>query len=144
MKTITLCSSMSFYEDVMKIGKNLESTEFSVLYPESALIMNRKNDYNPKHFRKNLTPQAKGKFIKLHFDKIAQSDAILIINNTKNGMRGYIGANAAMEMGIAFHLGIKIYLLNKYPKSGPFHDEISAMNPTVLNGKIDTLRKLTS
>lgn len=140
MKTITLCSSMSFYKEVLKIGEQLEETGFKVLYPASALIMKEKNDYNPKHFRQNLTSHDKGKFIKLHFDKIAQSDSILIVNNTKNGMRGYIGANAAMEMGIAFHLGIKIYLLNKYPKSGPFYDEISAMEPILLNSRIENLK----
>lgn len=140
MKTVTLCSSMSFYEDVMKIGERLEKMGFEVHYPASALIMKEKNDYDPRHFRKNLTPQEKGKFIKLHFDKITKSNTILVINNTKNGKRGYIGANAAMEMGIAFNLGVKIYLLNKYPKSGPFNDEISAMNPTVLSGKIELLK----
>ncbi len=140
MMTITICSSMSFYKEVLKIGDKLEKKGYKVLYPASALIMKEKNDYDPKHFRQNLKPKDKGKFIKLHFDKIAQSDLILIVNNTKNGMRGYIGGNALMEMGIAFNAGIKMYILNKYPKSDPFHDEISAMEPIILNGKMELLK----
>lgn len=135
---------MTFYPDVFKIGAKLEDSGWKVLYPESALIMKQKDSFDPKKFRKNITTKDKGNFIKLHFRKELKSDAILIVNNTKNGIRGYIGGNALMEMGIAFQAGIKIYLLNAYPKTGPFHDEVSAMEPIILNGNIDSLSKPTS
>ncbi len=140
MKTITLCSSMSFYPDVLKIGKELENTGWKVLYPESALLMKLKDNFDPHAFRKSITIKDKGRFIRLHFKKELKSEAILVVNKTKNGIRGYIGGNALMEMGIAFNSGIRIYLLHAISKTHPFYDEISAMEPTILNGKIDTLK----
>lgn len=136
MKTITLCSSMTFYPEILKIGTRLEEKGWHVLYPESALIMKERGNFNPIEFRKHITAKDKGKFIKLHFKKIVKSDAILIVNKTKNGIRGYVGANAMMEAGLAFHNYIKIYLLHPYSMSHPFFEELSAMKPTVLNGKL--------
>ncbi|MBP7832692.1 MAG: hypothetical protein KA035_02875 [Candidatus Levybacteria bacterium] len=140
MKTITLCSSMSFYPDVLKIGKELEDTGWKVLYPESALLMKMKGNFDPLEFRESITTKDKGKFIKLHFKKELKSEAILVVNKTKNGIRGYIGGNALMEMGIAFNSGIRIYLLHAVSKTHPFYDEISAMEPAILNGKINNLK----
>ncbi len=131
---------MSFYPDVFKIGQKLEDAGWKVLYPESALIMKQKENFDPKQFRGGITTQDKARFIKLHFKKELKSSAILVVNKTKNGIKGYIGGNALMEMGIAFNAGIKIYVLNNYPKTGPFHDEISAMEPIILNGKIENLK----
>lgn len=140
MKTITLCSSMTFYPDVLKVGEKLEAKGWTVLYPESLQIMKQKNNFDPKEFRKHITAKDKGRFIKLHFDKIEKSNAILIVNKTKNGIRGYIGANAMMEAGIAFNRKIKIYLLHPYSKTHPFYDEISAMEPIITNGLIEKIK----
>lgn len=130
---------MSFYTDVFKIGQELENMGWKVLYPESALIMKQKENFDPKQFRGSITTKDKARFIKLHFKKELKSHAILVVNKTKNGIKGYVGGNALMEMGIAFNAGIKIYVLNKYPKNGPFYDEISAMEPIVLNGKVSEI-----
>lgn len=131
---------MSFYPDVLKIGKELEDTGWKVLYPESALIMQKTKNFDPIEFRKHITLQDKAGFIKLHFEKELTSSAILVVNKTKNGIKGYVGGNALMEMGIAFNAGIKIYLLHSVSKTHPFYDEISAMEPTILNGKINGLK----
>ena len=139
MKTITLCSSTSFYPEVLKLGKKLEKNGWNVLYPESALIMHARNNFDPKAFRKNITTKDKARFIKLHFEKELSSHAILVVNKVKNGINGYVGANAMMEMGIAFNAGIKIYLLHPFSKTHPFFDELSAMEPIILNGKLDKI-----
>lgn len=140
MKTITICSSMTFYPEVLKLGQKLERKGWKVLYPESALIMQKTKNFDPIEFRKHITAKDKAKFIKLHFEKELTSSAILVVNKTKNGIKGYVGGNALMEMGIAFNADIKIYLLHPYLKTHPFYDEISAMQPIVLNGKIDKLK----
>lgn len=131
---------MSFYQEVLRIGKKLEKKDWKVLYPESSLIMQQKNNFDPVEFRKHITVKDKGRFIKSHFKKELTSDAILVVNKVKNGIRGYVGGNALMEMGIAFQAGIKIYLLHSYSKKHPFYDEISAMEPIVLSGKIEKLK----
>jgi hypothetical protein len=73
--------------------------------------------------------------IREHFDKVAWSDAILITNYDKNGVANYIGPNTLMEMGVAFHLGKKIYLLNPVPDIA-WKEEILGMRPEVLNGDL--------
>ena len=125
---------MSFYPELLKIGEKLEKRGLKVLYPESSLIMKERNDFNVIHFRKGITNKDKARFIKSHFQKILKSQSILVVNNTKKGMRGYIGGNALMEMGIAFGSNIKIYLLRSVAKNHPFYEEIAAMNPTVIKG----------
>ena len=131
---------MAFYKDMLKIGERLEDMGYKVLYPESSLIMKKRNDFEPSHFKDAITPAQRGKFIKLHFDKILKSDSILVINKTKNGIRGYIGANVLMEMTIAFSSGVKIYILHPFSKKQPFQEEIFATSPTFLNGHLERLK----
>lgn len=131
---------MAFYQELLKMGEALEGKKWKVLYPESALIMKKRNDFIPSHFKDAVTPRQRGEFIKRHFDKELKSTAILIVNKTKNGIRGYIGGNVLMEMGIAFGSGIKIYILHPISKKQPFQEEILAMSPKFLNGKIENLK----
>lgn len=125
---------------MLKIGEKLEGTGYKVLYPESSLIMKKRNDFEPSHFKDAITPAQRGKFIKLHFEKETRSDAILVVNKTKNGIRGYIGANVLMEMAIAFNSEVKIYILHPISKKQPFQEEILATSPTFLNGHLEKLR----
>ena len=76
--------------------------------------------------------------IRGYYRKIEENDAILIANFTKNGIEGYIGGNAFLEMGFAYVLEKGIYLLNPIPDIG-YRDEIVAMQPTVINGDLDLI-----
>ena len=81
------------------------------------------------------TKDADGKeeSIRMHFEKIEWSDAVLILNYDKNGIPNYIGANTLIEMGVAFYLGKPIYLLNNIPELG-YKEEILGMKPVVIGG----------
>ncbi len=131
---------MAFYKETLKIGEKLEKMGWKVLYPESALIMKARNDFNPSHFKNSITPEQRGKFIKFHFEKELKSQAILVVNKTKKGIKGYIGGNALMEMGIAFGANIKIYILHPLGKNHPFYEEIVAMSPIVLGNNLRNLK----
>ena len=50
----------------------------------------------------------------------------------------YIGGNSFLEMGFAFVLEKKIYLLNQIPEIG-YRDEIEAMNPIMLEGDLNKI-----
>lgn len=76
--------------------------------------------------------------IRKHYDLITDSDAILVLNHEKNGVPGYIGGNAFLEMGFAHVLGKKIYLLNPVPEMG-YTTEIIAVKPVVLHGDLTRL-----
>ena len=77
-------------------------------------------------------------YIRYHYDEIAGSDAILILNFDKNGIENYIGGNSLMEIGFAYILRKKIYLLNPIPKMS-YTDEIEAMDPIVLDGDLSKI-----
>ncbi|MDP3994451.1 MAG: hypothetical protein Q8P91_01290 [bacterium] len=79
--------------------------------------------------------------IKKHYYKIQKSDAILVINKEKNGIKNYIGGNSFLEMGYAYILNKKIYLLNKLPKDLLIiYQELVAMKPIVLHGNLNVIK----
>ena len=74
-----------------------------------------------------------------HYKGILESDAVLIVNIEKNGIKNYIGGNVLMEMGQAYVNNKKIYFLNDMPTSLPYMDEIEAMNPICLHGSLTNI-----
>lgn len=141
---IAVCASMAFYKDVITLKSTLEALGHTVLVPDAALKMERDRNFDVKEFfikyyGKDFDAQ-KAKAIKAHFDKITESEAVLIINNTKHGIDGYIGPNVLMEMALAFHYNLKIFVLNQVPQTSPFIEEINAMSPVVLDGKFERIK----
>lgn len=74
----------------------------------------------------------KAEAIRMHFDKVVWSDAILVCNYDKKDIPGYVGANTLLEMGLAFHLDKPIFLLRPIPDVS-YKEEILGMQPTVIN-----------
>ena len=80
---------------------------------------------------------------RLHYKNILESDAILIVNDTKNGIENYIGGNVLIEIGQAYVNNKKIFFLNKMPtdKSITYLDEIYALQPICLEGNLENIKK---
>lgn len=78
--------------------------------------------------------------IKRHYEKIKDSDAILVLNFTKKNIQNYIGGNTFLEMGFAHVLDKKIFLHNPAPEM-LYTDEILGMQPIVLSGDLTSLTK---
>jgi len=78
-------------------------------------------------------------YIRQHFNGILESDAILIVNLEKKGVKGYIGGNCLMELGFAYFNHKKIFLLNPIPDL-PYRDEIEAVLPIVLDGDLSKIK----
>ncbi len=76
-----------------------------------------------------------------HFAKVKEGDAVLIINNEKNGIKGYIGGNVLMEMTVAYFLKKPIYILNAIDDKLPIKEEIYGINPIFLNGDITKINE---
>ena len=83
----------------------------------------------------------KADLMRAHFDEITAGDAILVVNDEKHGVPGYIGPNVLMEMSLAWYQKKPIYLLNPFPDDSPFEEEIKGMNPIILNGDLSGLRQ---
>ena len=80
-------------------------------------------------------------YIRSHYRHILESDAILIVNSEKRGIRNYIGGNCLMEMGMAYVNDKKIFLLNDIPAESSYLDEIKAMDPVCLKGDLSNVKK---
>ncbi len=76
-----------------------------------------------------------------HFNKVATSDAVLILNYPKNNIQGYIGGSSLMELGIARHFNKKIFILYDLPseKDLRYALEIKIMKPIILNGDLNKI-----
>ncbi len=70
-------------------------------------------------------------------EDLKKSDAILVMNYTKNGKENYIGTNSLMEIGVAFILNKKIFLLNPPPECAKH--ELEAIEADVLDGDLSRI-----
>jgi len=138
---ITLCSSIAFYDEMLEIKSKLEKANHEVDLPplevkgEHDELISVKEYYKIRKGDGNSDDSwvwaRKAEAIRSHFNKVEWADAILVTNYKKNDIEGYIGANTFLEMGLAFHLGKPIYLLNPIPDM--WHkEEILGMKPVVI------------
>lgn len=142
-KTITVCSSAAFFKKAFEIEKKLKELGFNVKLPHTALKMKQGGDFRIEVYKtwfKNKKDYSRKRWlIENHFRKVISGDAILVINEEKNGMKGYIGGNTLMEMAVAFHFKKPIYILNPISEKLGWKEEIFGLHPIFLEGKIERL-----
>lgn len=63
---------------------------------------------------------------------------MLVVNETKNRIAGYIGGNVLMQMSRAYGQGLEIFMTHPAPDMS-YRVEIEAMQPIVLDGDLDKL-----
>jgi hypothetical protein len=141
---IAICGSMAFAQEMLDAKMSLEKNGHKTILPEGTEKYT-KGKLKKLAGKKGALEGAKRKInnnlIKKHYYKIQESDAILVINGEKNGIKNYIGGNSFLEMGFAYILNKKIYVLNQLPKDlFVFYQEIVAMKPIVLNGKLNSIK----
>lgn len=134
--TITICGSIKFFDDMVKIQKVLEARGYTVLMPVKADGVDYWADDNTSRVQAKKTLE----LINEHFNKIEQSDAILVVNITKKDIENYIGANTFLEIGFAHYRDKKIFLLNPVPDQPYIIDEIQTIDPIVIDGDIDNIK----
>ena len=138
--TIVLCSSASFYKHVNEIAAELTSQGFTAVVPKNALVMAQTGDYEVAHyktwFEDDTTYHKKADYMRTHFNKIAQGDIVLVVNDKKHGQENYIGANVLMEISLGWYLHKPIYCLNDLPTNSPFEEELKGMSVKPLHGTL--------
>lgn len=144
IKTITICTSASFYKQAVAVAEELKTLGFRVLLPFTALKMKRSRNFDVAAYKlwfKDPKQYARKQWLmRNHFQKILAGDAALVLNYEKNGIAGYIGGNVLMEMGLAFHYKKPIYILHPVsPKLG-FLEEVLGFQPVFLNGKLEDIK----
>ncbi len=132
--TITICGSMQFHAEMLAYKKKLEDLGHRIFVPKGVYDITKNEAYKDTDEEKVLI-KVEYDVIRDHFNFIHQSEAILVLNFDKKGIAGYIGGNTFLEMGLAFWLGKKIFLLNAVPQMD-YLTEMHALQPVVLNGDL--------
>lgn len=118
---ITICGSIGFLEKMYDIQKQLICNKNTVYIPEE--------DEQYKIFYKNNARIDKEHyFTKRHLEKIKKSDAILVVNEKKNDIQGYIGIGTIIELAYAFALNKSIFILHPLDSKHVYYAEILALN----------------
>jgi hypothetical protein len=148
---ITICGSIGFYEEMKEVMTRLINIGHEVKIPELALEITKEfgggeKAYFGQYIEDNGGIDAfpcnhkiwdfKHGAIREHYDKIDWSDAILVVNNEKRGIKGYIGGNTLIEIGIAFYQKKPIYILNPVSSELSYKQEIFGMRPIILNNDL--------
>ena len=143
-KTIVICSSASFYTQVVEMEKQLKSLGFKVKVPFIANKMKKSGDFNVEKYKTWFNNpndyKRKAYLTRKHFIEIEKGDIILILNYNKNGRDGYIGGAVLGEMAVAFYLKKSIYILNKIDENSSFKEEIYGMLPKIINGELSKIK----
>ncbi|MEK7136642.1 MAG: hypothetical protein AAB821_03570 [Patescibacteria group bacterium] len=152
---ITICGSIGFYKEMESARDELMKLGYEVKIPELAHEVppefgSGKKIYFGQYIEENGGIEAfpaghkiwdlKEEAINGHYEKINWGEAILVINEDKRGIKGYIGGNTLIEIGVAFYLKKKIYILNAVSSELSYKQEILGMKPTFLNGELSLIK----
>lgn len=132
---ITLCVSVKFANKIVEVYNQLKSMGHEpMMHEEMFRIADGKG--KKSYWENSKDGTEKIDLIKWWHDSIKNSDAILVCNFEKNGIKNYIGGNTLMEIGFAHVNDKKVFLLNSIPEEISYVDEIKIMTNTVLNGDL--------
>jgi predicted RNA-binding protein with PUA domain len=131
---IAICGSMAFAKDMIRIKKELENLKHKVIIQKDVEEHAQGKIKDEDKWRKlEIDP------LKTYYEEIKKSDAIIVLNYTKNNIINYVGGNTLIEMAFAYVLNKKIFLLNEIPKIS-YSDEIYAMKPIILNQNLSKIK----
>lgn len=143
-KTIVICSSASFYSQVVEMQKQLHDLGFKVKVPLTVNKMVKSNDFRVETYKTWMERpedyKRKAYLTRKHFNEIKKGDVILILNYKKNGKDGYIGGAVLNEMAVAFYLKKPIFILNPIDESSSFKEEIYGMQPILIKGNLSKIK----
>lgn len=122
MKKIILCGSKKFIPKFFELEEILKTNGANVVVPREFIVDMEKKDASL-----------------LHFSEIDKDDvdALLIVNESKNDLKNYIGANGFAELAFGFYKGKKIFLLNDIYE--PYSEELVAWEVIPLKGDLSQL-----
>ncbi len=138
---IMICGSMTFANEMIEAQKKLKETGHDAEIPcdteehvnDPNFTDDLENDY--KHCVKN-------RIMERCFEKVAENDAILVLNYPKNNIEGYVGTATLMEIALARHFGKKIFILNNLPhhSKARWAHEVRILQPIILEGDLRRIK----
>lgn len=140
---IVICGSSAFKEQMLKYHDRLIKLGHEpVVYPDYVAFVNGEKQEiwsqvsGGEHYKAKISQG----YIKWYYRAIHESDAILVLNFDKKGIKNYVGGNTLMEIGFAHVHDKKIFLLNPIPEEVSYCDEIKAMANVILNGDLSEIK----
>ena len=136
MKIFLICSK-KFYDKIPVIHEQLIGMGYSITLPncyDDPQIDTRYRDLGDEEYSRwkaTMFDQSK--------NSLANSDAVLVLNFEKNGVKNYIGGATFLEMYDAYKAGKKIYLYNDVPE-GILKDEIVGFRPILIGGNLGKIQ----
>ena len=133
---ITICGSSTFVKQMETTAAHLKAKGFEVFTPEPLVT----EEWYKENYSREKLLEMKPIWTKDHFNRIQNSDAVLILNSEKKGIKGYLGSNTLMELSVAFFLDKKIFLLNNFDEKHPHFEELIGIKSIILNGDLDKIK----
>ncbi|MBU1178011.1 hypothetical protein KJ903_02225 [Patescibacteria group bacterium] len=140
---IVICASLDFTEEIKKTADKLAELGHQVVIPrtsemilsgEVTLAQIKEEKNNGQIYKRAIRQDA----IRSYFQEIEKSEAILVLNLDKKGVKNYVGGNTFLEIGLAYYLRKNIFFYNPVPKMS-YSAEIKVMQPVVINGDLGIL-----
>ena len=152
---ITICGSIGFYpemeaarDELVKLGHEVKIPELAMEVPED--YGGGKKVYFGQYIEQNGGIDAfpaghkiwnlKESAINDHYEKIDWCEAILVINCEKRGIKGYVGGNTLIEIGVAFYQKKKIFIMNQVSSELSYKQEIMGMKSVFLDGDYSKIK----
>ena len=132
---IVVCGSMSLSKKMVEVEAELKKSGHAVILPDGAREYAVSGTTESEPVKKKIEHD----LIRDYYEKIKTADAVLIVNETKNGIKDYIGGNAFLELGYGHALRKKVYILNGIPDM-IYTDEILAIQPLILKGDLNKIK----
>jgi hypothetical protein len=138
---ITICGSVTFRKEMVDFKQRLSQLGHEgIISPVMEdLVYGRNPELLTRIEKDHAQAKRDGGYIKWYYNAIVGSDAILVLNYNKNGIKNYIGGNTLMEIGFAHVNDKKIFLLNPAPEKVSYTDEIKTMADIILNGDLNKI-----
>ncbi len=141
-KKILICSKIDNYTQAQKVMRLLDSYDYDIVLPfvdEYNLLESSKSRYSDGK-NTSLIKRRKDSF-EIGYKFIKDSDSILVLNYDWNNILGYIGYNMYMDIGFAYILGKKIFILNDLSSNQlNIKKDFTRMNVIYLKGDLERIR----
>lgn len=131
---IAILGSMQFTEKMIEVGKKLAALGHTPIISNFASEFVGKTDEEKEVIK--IRQKQEQDATKEMWALMRGCDAVIVLNYDKNGINNYIGGNAFLELGFAYVLNKKIFLLNPTPDIPYYKTEIESMRPVILNGDL--------
>ncbi len=130
---VVVGGSMTFAREQIEAKEFLENKGYEVLITDDIEEFVDSSDVKTEmSFEDELKLCHKYDVIRTFFNKVAESDALLVVNGKKKGIKGYLGTSVLMEMGLAYHLNKKVYLVNPVDRDQSYALEVAVIDPVII------------